>query len=131
MPFFRNHIYPHLVDRLGDPPPIQKARRQIIPWAQGTVLEIGVGSGANFVHYDSTRVRKLYALEPNPGMIHLAQRARRRTKLNIEFLDVPGERLPLEDETVDTVVSTFTLCTISGIEDALEVLAASCDQAVG
>src|SRR6266849_5914842 len=115
MLFYRNHIYPHLVARLGNPPPIEKVRRQIIPWAQGTVLEIGVGSGANFVHYDSTRVRKLYALEPNPGMIRLAERERHRTKVNIEFLDPPGERISLEDGTVDTVVSTFTLCTISGI----------------
>jgi len=122
MPFYQNHIYPRLVDTLGDPPPIQKVRRQIIPWAQGTVLEIGVGSGANFVHYDSTRVSKLYALEPNPGMIRLAQRAQRRTKLNIEFLDLPGERIPLESDTVDTVVSTFTLCTIPGIDDAIQGL---------
>ncbi len=119
---FRNYIYPRLVDTLGDPPPIRKVRSQIIPWAQGTVLEIGVGSGANFVHYDATRVSKLYALEPNPGMIRLAQRARRRTKLNIEFLDLPGERIPLESDTVDTVVSTFTLCTIPGIDDAIRGL---------
>ena len=122
MPFFRNHIYPRLVDWLGDPPPIQRVRRIIIPWAEGTVLEIGVGSGANFVYYDSSKVSKLYALEPNPGMIRLAQRERRRTGLNIEFLDHPGERIPLHDGTVDTVVSTFTLCTIPGIEDVIRGL---------
>ena len=122
MPLFRDHIYPHLVEWLGDPPPIQKVRRQIIPWAQGTVLEIGVGSGANFVHYDPTRVRKLYALEPNPGMIRLAERQRHRTNLNIEFLNLPGEHLPLEVGTVDTVVSTFTLCTIPSVVDAVRGL---------
>ncbi len=122
MPFYRDHIYPHLVDRLGDPPPIQKVRRQIIPLAQGTVLEIGVGSGANFLHYDPARVRKLYALEPNPGMIRLAERRRYRTKLNIAFLDMPGERIPLGAGIVDTVVSTFTLCTITGIVEAIRGL---------
>jgi SAM-dependent methyltransferase len=122
MLFYRDHIYPHLVDRLGDPPPIQKVRRQIIPLAQGTVLEIGVGSGANFVHYDPARVSKLYALEPNPGMIRLAERQRHRTKLNVEFLDLPGERIPLEADSVDTVVSTFTLCTIPGIVEAIRGL---------
>jgi 16S rRNA A1518/A1519 N6-dimethyltransferase RsmA/KsgA/DIM1 with predicted DNA glycosylase/AP lyase activity len=84
MAFYRDHIYPHLVDRLGDPPPIQKVRRQIIPLAQGTVLEIGAGSGANFVHYDTARVSKLYALEPNAGMIRLAERQRHRTKLKVD-----------------------------------------------
>jgi ubiquinone/menaquinone biosynthesis C-methylase UbiE len=87
--------------------------------AQGKVLEIGTGSGANFVHYDSTKVIKLYALEPNPGMIRLAKRQQRKTKLNIEFIDLPGERIPLEDDSVDTVVSTYTLRTIPGIMDAI------------
>jgi SAM-dependent methyltransferase len=121
--FYRDHIYPYLVDAWGDPPPIQKIRQQIIPLAEGKVLEIGVGSGANFVHYDSTRVSKLYALEPNLGMIRLAQKQQRRTNLNIEYLDLPGERIPLEDKTVDTVVSTFTLCTIPGIVEALQGIA--------
>lgn len=123
MSFYKNHIYPYLVDKLGDPPPIRKIRQQIIPQAQGDVLEIGAGSGANFIHYDSTRVSKLYALEPNSGMIRLAERQQRKTKLNIEFLDLPGERIPLEDGSVDTVVSAFTLCTIPGIVDAIRGVA--------
>jgi SAM-dependent methyltransferase len=52
MPFYRDFIYPCLVDRLGDPPPIEKVRQQIIPLARGNFLEIGASSGANFVHYD-------------------------------------------------------------------------------
>ena len=119
MPFYKDYIYPYLVDILGDPSPIQKIRGQIIPLAKGNVLEIGAGSGANFPHYDPTRVTKLYALEPNLGMIRLAERQQRKTKLDIEFLDLPGERIPLEDETVDTVVSTFTLCTIPDIPTAI------------
>ena len=119
MPFYRDHIYPYLVDMLGDPRPIQEVRQQIIPLAQGKVLEIGVGSGANFLHYNPARVSKLYALEPNPGMLRLAERQRHRTKLNVEFLDLPGESIPLEDGSVDTVVSTFTLCTIPGIVEAI------------
>ena len=121
--FYRNHIYPRLVDLLGDPPPIKDIRKQIIPLAEGQVLEVGVGSGANFPHYDPTRVNKLYALEPNPGMIRLAEKQKRKAKLNIEFIDLPGERIPLEDASVDTVVSTFTLCTIPGIADAIQGIA--------
>jgi ubiquinone/menaquinone biosynthesis C-methylase UbiE len=123
MPFYRDYVYPHLVDILGDPPPIRKIRQQIIPLAEGQVLEIGAGSGANFLHYDPTRVSKLYALEPNVGMIQLAERQRDKTELIIEYLDLPGEHIPLEDNTVDTVVSTFTLCTIPGIVDAIQGIA--------
>jgi ubiquinone/menaquinone biosynthesis C-methylase UbiE len=122
MRFYEEVIYPYLVDILGDPSPIRKIRHQIIPQAQGTVLEIGAGSGANFTHYDPAKVNKLYALEPNPGMIRLAERRRRETKLDIEFLDLPGEHIPLENATLDIVVSTFTLCTIPGIVDAIQGL---------
>lgn len=123
MSFYKNHIYPYLVDKLGDPAPIYKTREKIIPLAQGKVLEIGAGSGANFEYYDPSKVTKLYALEPNAGMLRLAERKRRGTKLDIEFLDLPGERIPLEDGKMDTVVSTFTLCTIPGIVDAIKGLA--------
>jgi len=107
---------------LGDPPPIREVRQRIIPQASGKVLEIGVGPGVNFTLYDSSRVSKVYALEPNHGMIRLAEPQWHRTKLDIEFLDLPGERIPLEDSAVDTVVSTFTLCTIPGVADAIRGL---------
>lgn len=119
MPFYKDQIYPYLVDMLGDPPPILNVRQQIIPQAQGQVLEIGAGSGANFRHYDPEKVTRLYALEPNPGMIRLAEEKRRKTELEIEYLELPGEHIPLGDGTMDTVVSTFTLCTIPGIVDAV------------
>jgi ubiquinone/menaquinone biosynthesis C-methylase UbiE len=122
MSFHRDHVYPHLVRMLGNPKPIREIRQRIVPLAQGRVLEIGVGSGVNFVHYDPARVSKVYALEPNPGMIRLAERNRRRTELNVEFLGLPGERIPLGDGTVDTVVSTFTLCTIPGVVEAIRGL---------
>jgi len=120
MPFYRDHIYPHLVNVLGDPKPIQEVRQRIIPLAQGAVLEIGVGPGVNFVHYDAARVSRVYALEPNPGMIRLAEQQRRQTQVKIEFLDLPGERIPLPDGSVDTAVSTFTLCTIPGVVAAIQ-----------
>ncbi len=119
MPFYRDHIYPHLVSTLGDPKPIQRIRQRIVPLAHGEVLEIGVGPGVNFGHYNPSKISKIYALEPNSGMIRLAERQRRHTKLDIQFLDLPGELIPLEDRTVDTVVSTFTLCTIRGVVEAI------------
>jgi ubiquinone/menaquinone biosynthesis C-methylase UbiE len=87
-------------------------------WRKTLVCGLEI-DGANFVHYDPGRVTKLFALEPNPGMIRLAERQMHQTKLKVEFLDLPGERIPLEDGTVDTVVSTFTLCTIPGIAEAI------------
>ena len=119
MPFYRDHIYPHLVRVLGNPKPIRDVRERIVRLAHGNVHEIGVGPGFNLVHYDPASVSKVYALEPNAGMVRLAERQRWRTELDVEFLDLPGERIPLKDGTVDTVLSTFTLCTIPGVVEAL------------
>jgi len=121
MPFYRNHVYPHLVSMLGDPKPIQKIRQHIVPWAQGKVLEIGVGPGGNVMHYDPARVSKVYALEPNPGMIRMAEQRRRQTQLDVEFLDLPGERKPsslrvgsqkcrCEDETSEISLTRKSAC---------------------
>ena len=122
MSFYRERIYPHLVSVLGNPKPIADIRQRIVPLAHGHVLEIGVGTGTNFPLYDSARVQKVYALEPNKGMLRRADEQRSKIRLQVEFLDVPGERIPLSDASVDTVVSTFTLCTIPGVADAIQGL---------
>jgi ubiquinone/menaquinone biosynthesis C-methylase UbiE len=122
MSFYRDRVYPALVERLGNPPPIQALRRILISQARGTVLEIGAGSGANFPYYDVAQITRLYALEPNPGMRRLAER-HPRPGLDVEFLSLPGEQVPLGDASVDTVVSTFTLCTIPAVQEALNGLA--------
>ena len=120
---YKDRIYPALVNQLGNPMPIRALRQQIVPLARGTVLEVGVGSGVNFPLYDPVNVTRLYALEPNPGMLRRAEAQRRRTRLDIEFLTLPGERIPLEDGSVDTIVSTFTLCTIPALGEALAGMA--------
>jgi ubiquinone/menaquinone biosynthesis C-methylase UbiE len=120
MRFYKDHVYPYLVSWLGNPKPIEKIRQRLLPLAEGDVLEIGVGPGMNFTLYDPARVNKVYALEPNPGMLRRAQEKRRYSKLDIEFVDLPGERIPLSGASVDTVVSTFTLCTIPGVGDAIQ-----------
>src|SRR3989442_122499 len=119
MGFYRDHVYPQIVRVLGDPPPIRAGPQRIVGWAEGKVLEIGLWPGGNFDHYDPAKVSKIYALEPNRQMVRLAERQRRRADLDVEFLGLPGERIPLEDDTVDSVVSTFTLCTIAGVLEAL------------
>lgn len=122
MDFYRDVVYPLLVSRLGDPAPIRRIRAGLLAAAEGRVLEIGVGSGANFVHYDAARVTTLYALEPNPGMVRLAQAQRAGLALNVRFLRSPAEHIPIEDGSIDTAVTTFTLCTIPGVAQAIQEL---------
>lgn len=61
----------------------------------------------------------MFALEPNPGMLRRAEAQRRRIEIDVQRVDLPGERIPLDDHSVDTVVSTFTMCTIPGLDEAL------------
>jgi ubiquinone/menaquinone biosynthesis C-methylase UbiE len=87
------------------------------------VLEIGLGSGLNLPFYDAQRVTKLWGLEPSAEMRALAKPAVERVPFEFEFLDLPGDEIPLEDQSVDSVVVTYALCTIPDTQTALRGMA--------
>jgi ubiquinone/menaquinone biosynthesis C-methylase UbiE len=113
MSWIKNRILPHLTHRVCSSGPIAQQREKIVPLAQGDVLEIGVGSGLNFPFYDKSKIEKIWALEPSAGMRKLARANLEGRDLSVEFIDLPGEQIPLEEDSVDTVLMTYTLCTIS------------------
>lgn len=87
-------------------------RKRVVPMASGTVLEVGAGSGLNLPFY-GCGVEKLYALEPSAEMWKLAKGRMVGVRFPVEFVPSPAERIPLADKAVDTVVSTFTLCSVA------------------
>jgi SAM-dependent methyltransferase len=91
-----------------------------VPRARGVVLELGFGAGLNLPHYDRSRVTKLFALEPAPGMLSRARRAVERTDLSVEILAETAEALSLPRASVDTVLVTYSLCTIPDAVAALD-----------
>ncbi len=93
-------------------------RRELLAQAAGDVLEIGFGTGLNLPFY-TQQVRKLTAVDPNGGMHRLAQRRVKQTGIEVDQRILSGERLPFEDSGFDCVVSTFTLCSIEGVQRAL------------
>lgn len=97
-----------------------KQREKIVPVAEGDVLEVGFGTGLNLPYYDTSRVRKVWALEPSEGMRRRSAELVADSELDIEFIDLPGEQIPLDDASVDTVLVTYTLCTIEDTTKALE-----------
>jgi len=88
--------------------------------AEGDVLEIGFGSGLNLPFYDAQKVRKIWGLEPSEGMRRKAEPMIDESDLDVEFIDLPGETIPLEANSVDTVLVTYSLCTIPDADTALE-----------
>jgi ubiquinone/menaquinone biosynthesis C-methylase UbiE len=118
MGFYSQAIFPRLCDFLLNRPFVAKYRRELLSHAHGDVLEIGLGTGLNLPHYPS-EVRKLTTVDPNLGMNRLAQSRIKETSIEIDQRLMSGENLPFEDNTFDCVVSTFTLCSIEDVGQAV------------
>ena len=119
MSFYDDRVLPHLINLACGSKPARKQREKVVPLATGDVLEIGFGSGLNLPWYDPAKVRRIWALEPAPGMRKLAQKNIEASGLEVELIDLPGEEIPLDPDSVDSVVITYTLCTIPDVHAAL------------
>ena len=118
MGFYSQVIFPHLSDLLLNRPFIAQYRRNLLATAHGEVLEIGFGTGLNLPYYPAC-VRKITTVDPNVGMHRLAQQRIRRSKIEVDHRVLSGERLPFEGGTFDCAISTFTLCSIGDVSQAL------------
>jgi ubiquinone/menaquinone biosynthesis C-methylase UbiE len=120
MSWYEDRVLPRLINVACSSKPAYKQREKIVPRASGDILEVGFGSGLNLAHYDRDKVRHIWGLEPSEGMRKLAAGAIADSELEVELIDLPGEEIPLQDNSVDTVLITFTLCTIPEVAAALE-----------
>ena len=112
MGLYSKYILPKVVHFACGLIPSMRQREKIAPRARGRVLEVGIGSGLNLPFYDSTKVSKVWGLDPAPEMIRIAERSVRLLPFEVEFIALPGSEIPLPDNSVDTVLMTYTLCTI-------------------
>ena len=122
MSFYADRVLPHLTNLACGSKPARKQREKVVPRAYGDVLEIGFGSGLNLPHYDRDKVRRVFGLEPSAGMRRLAAKRIAAAGIEVEFIDLPGEELPLDDHAVDSIVVTYTLCTIPDAVTALRAM---------
>ena len=119
MGFYDRYILPRVINLACSSKPNMKQRQKIVPLAEGEVLEIGMGSGLNLGFYDRDKVRKVWGLEPSEGMRQLARKNFAGADIELEVIDLPGEEIPLDTNSVDSVVVTYTLCTIPDVHRAL------------
>ncbi|MDB9884372.1 class I SAM-dependent methyltransferase [Candidatus Marinimicrobia bacterium] len=112
-------IQPRLISLACTSKPIKRQRAKVIPKADGTVLEIGFGSGHNLPYYNKKKVDKIIGLEPSVNMQKLSKKRLKGFDINFEFLTERAEKIPLESNSIDSVVCTYTLCSISNPELAL------------
>lgn len=123
MGFYEKHVLPRFINCACGTKPIMRQREKVVPRASGTVLEIGIGTGLNLPLYDPSRVERLIGLDPSEKSWELAGRRAAHLDFDVEFIGLPGEEIPLEDDSVDTVLVTFSLCTIPDPVAALRGMA--------
>ena len=118
MGLYSRYIFPRIMHWSMSRPGLAEERRQVLAEVRGEVLEIGFGSGLNLPHYQP-HVRKITAVDSNAGTLRLAARQLEQSPMEVEHIVVSSERLPMPDGSFDSVVSTFTLCSIADVTAAL------------
>jgi len=116
--FYADHIVPYLVHLSMQQEALAVYRKRVIGAAEGQVLEIGVGSGMNFSYY-SPRAEHVIGLDPSAKLLSMAAGAKKAPGVPIDLFKASAEEIPLDDKTIDTVVTTWTLCTIPDVKRAL------------
>lgn len=112
MGFYERHILPLCLDKACGIGPIEKQRAKVVPIATGRVLEIGIGSGLNLPHYDPSKVTSVIGVDPDAHIWARSENRRKAVDFEVERIGLSGEDIPMESDSADTVVVTYSLCTI-------------------
>ena len=120
MGLYDKYLLPRLVHLTCGQNPTMRQREKVVPLARGKVLEIGIGSGLNIPFYDAQKVDHLWGLDPSVEMWSIAQKKAAEHHIDAEFLQSCAESIPLDNNSADTVVMTYTMCTIPEVHLALD-----------
>ncbi len=118
--WYERHVLPYLIDMACGIKAVRRLRRKVIPRAQGQVLEIGIGTGLNLEHYEKPGIIRIVGLDPGVEMHRLAQKRVMKEGMPVELVGLSAEKIPFAAATFDTVVVTYTLCTIPDAVAALK-----------
>ena len=118
MGWYSRYIFPRLMDATLSGEQIRQIRESVLTNVRGEVFEIGFGTGLNLPHYPPS-VRRITTVDPNPGTRRLAERRIAESTIEVVHRTLSGESLPLESNSFDSVVCTFTLCSIRDVDKAL------------
>lgn len=116
---WRDRWLPSGVHLVCGMPVVSRQRQRIVPFATGDVVEIGFGTGLNLPHYDASQVRKVIGVNPDDGLPRLARKAIAEQAIDAELLIESAEAMSLASQSADSVVVTYSLCSIPDVEAAL------------
>jgi SAM-dependent methyltransferase len=117
--FYDRHVMPRLIACACASRPIMRQRAKVVPLAEGRVLELGIGGGLNLAFYDPARARQVVGVDPSAELRARAAAAPRPDGLKVEVRAGEAEALPFEDASFDSVVCTYTLCSVRAPAAAL------------
>jgi ubiquinone/menaquinone biosynthesis C-methylase UbiE len=120
MSFWADHVLPHLVEKACRSRAILDERTHWVPRAHGEVLELGIGSGLNLPFYDRSQVVKVTGIDPSAPLLARAAARAGDAPVPVELVHASGEQLPFSDRSFDSVIVTYTLCSV---DDPARVLA--------
>ena len=118
MGFYDKYVLPKVLNCTCGSKPIQYQRRKVVPLAKGVVLDVGIGSGLNIPFYDMSKIDKVLGLDPSEELNNIAKDVAEENKVNIDFMHCGAEDIPLPDNHVDTLLITYTMCTIPEVAEA-------------
>ena len=120
MGIYDKYLLPRIVHFTCGQNPSMRQREKVVPLAKGRVLEIGIGSGLNIPFYNAQKVEHLWGLDPSAEMWSIAQNNAVEHHLDAEFIQSGAESIPLDNNSADTVLMTYTMCTIPDVRAALD-----------
>jgi ubiquinone/menaquinone biosynthesis C-methylase UbiE len=118
MGFYERRILPHIIDLAMDTEVLKEERTRCLQEVKGVVLEIGFGTGLNLPHYPRT-VTKVVGVDPSEMSARLARKRIAASPFPVETIGLSAEKLPVLDGSFESIVSTFTLCTIPDVGGGL------------
>ena len=115
MGLYDKYILPKFLNCVCGSKPINYQRQKVVPLAKGKVLDIGIGSGLNIPFYNSDKIDKVIGIDPSHELIELAKELANDSKASIELVIGSAESIPYPDNFFDTVLVTYTMCTIPNV----------------
>ena len=118
MSLYDKYVLPKFLNCACGSNPVSRQRQKVVPLVEGKVLEVGVGSGLNLPFYDKSKIDELWGLDPSEELSDMARKVADRENIVVNFISSGAEEIPLPDSYFDSVLITYTMCTIPEVARA-------------
>jgi ubiquinone/menaquinone biosynthesis C-methylase UbiE len=120
MSFYEKYILPRFLNCACASEPITYQRKKVVPLAEGKILEVGIGSGLNLPFYNKSKIIEIWGIDPSEELNAMAKRVATEENINVKFITSSAEDIPFPNNYFDTVLITYTMCTIPSVLKANE-----------